>query len=79
MSSYVLVGDDQIPVTPVEAVESVKREGIKAMCEVYDVSEATLRRFLAVNGWHPQRSTTWVKNSAGQEGPDAQGDVLDPG
>lgn len=69
---YVLVRDDQVTITPDEAFQKVKSEGMTTAANLYGVSGQTLRRFLSDAGYRAQRETTWVREEAPSATPDVQ-------
>lgn len=60
MTRFILVDDDQLPVSPREAAIRVADDGLPDAARFYGVSAATLRRFLTRNKWQIARSKGYV-------------------
>jgi hypothetical protein len=58
---FVLVGDEQVPVSPRDVLASVQAGGFKAAGERYGLSESTLRKFLAENHYVAVRQVVFQK------------------
>jgi hypothetical protein len=58
---FVLVGDDQVPVSPRDVLAAVQAGGFAAAAERYALSESTLRKFLSENHYVAVRQVSFQK------------------
>lgn len=57
MGRFVLVDDEQVPVSPSDAAQAVENMGFKMAAQSWAMSESTLRNFLKRNGYVARTST----------------------
>lgn len=64
--TFVLVSDDQLPISPQDAADLVEDRGARLAAQHLGFSEQTLRRFLAKNGYlfHRETAVTVTKQEA---------------